>query len=229
MGNRFASLLLIVSASRLSSFFHIRYCPRLIVALAFRPAFADPSLRSGQALKVGATPDVRRLVQNGPRRRRESFSPPRVCGPSFFRLTSASRRDSLSRLSNSTADKLPVVRRREKARRSPRRATGWRGAVNKMYFSTTEASMLLKTHNRMCETKLRFAPKAAQNALENRNSDQICESKAAIRCVSRGLHGLQIEPRCGKGAYRRRPGAPPRPTICLGWQDIRSRHQTSGA
>jgi len=28
------------------------------VALAFKPAFADPSLSSGQALKVGATPKL---------------------------------------------------------------------------------------------------------------------------------------------------------------------------
>jgi hypothetical protein len=88
-------------------------------------------------------------------------------GVFFFRLTGASRRDSLSRLSNSTADKLSVVWRREKARRSPRQAIRGRGVANHMYFSTTEASMLLKTHNRVCETKLRFAPKAAQNTLEN--------------------------------------------------------------
>ena len=79
----------------------LRYCPGLIVALAFRPASADPSLLSGQALKVGATPKLGPHPLPVTRRLMTALSRATDCSkrarPSIFRVGSHPCRSKVKR------------------------------------------------------------------------------------------------------------------------------------
>jgi len=85
-----------------------------------------------------------------------------------------------------------------------------------MYFSTLEASMLLKTQDMVSETKLRSAPKSGTKCAQAAHE---IKSASRNRQTGRGRGGY-IDSMPNRDERRKLTedmhGPSPRPTICLG-------------